>query len=165
MDEKLRDAMVYLCQRYARERDMSNARMTKLVYLADWKCSIEHGRQLTAVEWMSAFGGVSGEAVEALLKADKAFETLPVRDARGVTGKFLLRVAKDAGSPSLSEEDRVVLDFVLETAERLDWLEFSRLVHSTYPVFSNDRDERLDLPGLAKVYVEDVRPMLDGSRA
>ncbi len=37
MTYNLRDIMLYICDKYPQKRDLSNARLTKLIYLSDWK--------------------------------------------------------------------------------------------------------------------------------
>jgi hypothetical protein len=41
----LGDVMAYLCEHYPHKDDLSKARLTKLVYLADWKSAIERGNR------------------------------------------------------------------------------------------------------------------------
>src|SRR4051794_38716589 len=47
----LRDAMAYICRNYPHKDELSNARVTKMVYLADWRSAITRGKQLTDTEW------------------------------------------------------------------------------------------------------------------
>ena len=48
---KLKDILAYILKRYPRKHDLSNARVTKLVYLSDWRNAIKHGRQLSDIKW------------------------------------------------------------------------------------------------------------------
>ncbi len=74
--------------------------------------------------------------------------------------KDLMRVADDIDYPSLDEEEKKLLDFVIEKSASKNWDEFIRLVYSTYPIATQERFSELDLVELAREYEEKV-PLLD----
>lgn len=47
MNKKLHDLMAFLYSKITHKADLSKARFTKLVYLADWKMSQRHGRTIS----------------------------------------------------------------------------------------------------------------------
>jgi hypothetical protein len=49
---RLRDVVAYLCHEYPHKGELSKARLTKMVYLADWRSAIERGSQVTDIEWV-----------------------------------------------------------------------------------------------------------------
>jgi predicted nucleic acid-binding OB-fold protein len=95
-------------------------------------------------------------------KDDPAFEVVSTRNMYGAP-KDLLRVADDVSYPSLEEDEREVLDFVLEGAVGKNWDDFMRLVYSTYPIVARERFTKLDLIELASEYRE-VMPLLESGR-
>jgi predicted nucleic acid-binding OB-fold protein len=74
--------------------------------------------------------------------------------------KDLMRIADDVDYPSLGEEERELLDFVIEKSAQKNWDEFIRLVYSTYPIATQERFSELDLVELAREYEQKV-PLLD----
>ena len=50
---KLKDVMAYLIKNYPENirHEMSNARLTKMVYLADWHRVLKSDKQITNIDW------------------------------------------------------------------------------------------------------------------
>jgi len=46
------DILAYILNRYPHAQEMSNARITKMVYLADWKHAIDSHRQISSINWV-----------------------------------------------------------------------------------------------------------------
>jgi hypothetical protein len=148
---QLIDVITYLCVRYPSKRDLSNARLTKLVYLADWKSALEQDKQMTNIRWVfDQFGPFVYDVKDAAV-ADPAFV---VEDTINMYGapKTLIRLVEDRGYPSLSDEDQEILDWVIEKSSKMTWNDFIRLIYSTYPIMSQDRRTELDLVALAREY-------------
>jgi len=157
----LRDVVAYICRNYPHKDELSNARVTKMVYLADWKSAIERGEQITGLTWRFDQYGPFVYKVLDTAKEDSAFEIIPTRNMYG-SQKDLLKVDNDVDYPTLSAEEMRILDFVMEGSAPLNWNEFIKLVYSTYPIVSQERYSKLDLVRLAQEY-EEVVPLLDSS--
>ena len=56
---------------------------------------------------------------------------------------------------AVTDEDKRILDSIIESTKRQNWSEFIRLVYSTYPVMTQDRFSRLDLVALARRYADE----------
>ena len=41
----------YLLKEYPHKAELSASRLTKMIYLMDWKSSIDYGRQITNAQW------------------------------------------------------------------------------------------------------------------
>jgi hypothetical protein len=149
---KLVDVMVYLCSVYPRKSDLSNARLTKLIYLADWKFALKHGRQITNIEWVfDQFGPFVFEVKDV---ANDNPEIFTVENTETIFGtpKMLIKLKDGYPEPVLDVEEKEILDWVIEKSKRLPWNEFIRLIYSTYPILSQDRGTSLDLVKLADEY-------------
>lgn len=150
---ELRDVMAYLIARYPSRHELSNARLTKMVYLADWKHAIEHGRQITDVRWyFDNFGPWVPDVVNTARQHPSLFA---VRE--GWTGfgnrKTTIDLVDEAYRPAaLDTDERASLDHVLKTTPHLSFEAFIQLVYSTYPIRKSDRYTWLDLPALAAEY-------------
>lgn len=66
----------------------------------------------------------------------------------------------DVGYPSVTEEERELLDFVISTSASKNWDDFIKLVYSTYPIITQERFSKLDLVKLAGEYEVSI-PLLD----
>ncbi len=159
MDDSLRDAMVYLCKHYPHPDELSKGRLTKLVYLADWRSAIERGVQLTDIKWIFNHYGPYVHDIVDLARENQAFTVDLTQNAFG-SSKEVIRASADAGYPTLTDEDKRVLDFVIDSTKTKYWGDFINLVYSTYPVVTQDRYSELDLVELAEEY-KDVTALLD----
>jgi hypothetical protein len=147
----LRDVVAYLCEQYPHKNELSKARLTKMVYLADWKSAIERGCQITDILWVFNHYGPYVDDVVDSIRDDPAFEVVRTANVYG-DQKELIRLREQVKYPTLTDEDRKILDFVVERTAPKYWNDFIRLVYSTYPVMTQARHSALDLVGLAKRY-------------
>lgn len=107
--------------------ELPPARLTTLLYLADWRAALRLGRQLSALRWrFDHFGPAAAD--------------LDLEPARAPLG----------------EEERRILDHVVHIADEQPWEELERLVYSTYPAVASDRYTELDLVVLAKEYRQEL---------
>lgn len=159
---RLRDVVAYLCDKYPNPKQLSNARLTKMVYLADWKSAIERGEQLTGLSWEFSYYGPYVPDVVRLARSDGGFEVEEGTNAFGERRELVRRASGAAEGeeyPSLAPEDKDLLDFVIGSVEDKGFTEFIKLVYSTYPIVTQERHTRLDLSALAEEYRR-VRPSL-----
>lgn len=162
MAAALRDVVAYLCDHYPRPGQLSNARLTKMVYLADWKSAIERGEQLTDLSWEFSYYGPYVPDVVRLARSDDGFEVEEGKNPLGERRELVRRVPGVVGGeeyPSLTPEDRGLLDFVVGSVEDKGFTEFIKLVYSTYPIVTQERHSQLDLVRLAREYAE-AAPLL-----
>lgn len=150
---KLRDVVAYLCKNYPYEIELSNARVTKMVYLVDWKSAIRNNRQLTDVKWIFDRFGPFNYAVFNEIRDDPFFKITITTNLHGQE-KTLIGVEENVQYPSLTEEDIDIIDFVIEKTSPLYWDDFIKLVYSTYPIMTSERLSLLPLPELAAEYRE-----------
>jgi len=148
---ELIDVITYLCRWYPNKHDLSNARLTKLIYLADWKSALDRGRQITDIQWIFDQFGPFVFDVKDVVIDDPAFLVQETTNMYGAP-KILIRLVEDRAYPSISAEDQDILDWVIKTSSRMSWNSFIRLVYSTYPIMSQERGTKLDLVTLADEY-------------
>ncbi|TKW61105.1 MAG: DUF4065 domain-containing protein [Blastochloris viridis] len=148
--DTLRDIVSYLCLTYPHKSELSLARLTKMVYLADWKTAINQERQLTNIAWYFNHYGPYVDDVENIIVADNEFNIRNTTTPYG-TKKNLVE-AKATASYEISDNVKTVLDEVIEKSSKLYWNDFIRLVYSTYPIRTQPRYSNLDLPSLAAKY-------------
>lgn len=162
MTVTLRDVVSYLCDHYPRPGQLSNARLTKMVYLADWKSAIERGEQLTDLSWEFSYYGPYVPDVVRLARSDDGFEVEEGKNQLGERRELVRRApgaVEDEKYASLSPEDKGLLEFVIGSVEDKSFTEFIKLVYSTYPIVTQERHSELDLVRLAREYAE-AAPLL-----
>lgn len=147
---EIRDIVAYFCQHYPHKRELSKARVTKMVYLADWKSAIDYGRQLTNINWVFNHYGPYVEDVVNVAQSDPAFAITPQRNAYGNFKEVISLQAVYV--PVLTKEERDVLEHVINTTAQKYWNDFIELVYSTYPIMTQERHAQLNLVALAKEY-------------
>lgn len=150
----LGDVLAYLCLNYPENRrdDLSNARLTKLVYLADWKSARHTLRQITDIKWvLNHYGPWVPDVIDAV-KSDKRLRIL---NDSNMFGSEKRTVALDdtvpIGSPDcgLSKEVQIILDSVIADTQNFHFRQFVEHVYETYPVRRRHRFGHLDLESLA----------------
>lgn len=146
----LKDIMAFLCQNYPYKDELSDARLTKMVYLADWKSALNRGCQLTEITWKFNHYGPYVEDVRKAAQEDEHFEIETTNNMFGGYKK-LITLKKEFPS-SLSEEETKILMHVIETTFRLTWDGFIKLVYSTLPVVVSERGSNLNLVETARKY-------------
>jgi hypothetical protein len=151
----VRDVVGYFCLHHSVQRTgMSLARLTKMVYLADWKSALDRGRTITdpPIPWKFDYCGPTSNAIIESIEKDRSF--VVKRSVHKETGESfeLVSVLASLNIPSLSSADQQILNFVLEKAANRSWADFIRLVYSTFPIITQGRFANLDLVKLAQRY-------------
>ncbi len=152
---RLQNIMAYFCIEYPHKSELSKARLTKMIYLADWFSSLADGKKLTDIEWLFNHYGPYVEDV-----MDNASVSEGFRISQEVTmygsQKYVVSFVGELDSESLSQRDKKILDLVIEKTKSLYFNDFINYVYSTYPVKSKNRYSTLDLVALANEYKEQL---------
>jgi hypothetical protein len=151
---KLKDVMAYLLLNCPDESDLSNARVTKLVYLSDWRHAITQKSQITDIRWyFDNFGPFVWDIKDTAEANPSLFLT---RDSLTALGnpKLLLSIKRTDYDPMISEVEKRSIDHVIDKTKDLSWREFLRLVYSTYPIVTSSKYSELDLVEKADEYLK-----------
>ena len=144
----LKDVIYYVCQKYPIKGELSKARLTKLVYLADWKSALERHQQITEIKWyFHNFGPYVDDVID-VAKKESIFE---VSDTKNMYGdvKELVSISNIHFEPNLDSRERFYIDQVIEETKSMYWKKFIEHVYSTEPIKNSDRYSELDLVALA----------------
>jgi hypothetical protein len=150
----LRDVVAYLVKHYPHKSELSKARLTKIVYLADWRSAIVQGKQITNILWEFNHYGPYVDDVVDIAKNDPDFSLDRSINLFGSL-KEVIKASSDISYDSLTEDEIEILDFVIRSTAPKYWNEFIKLVYSTYPIVTQSRFSKLDLVELAKNYKEE----------
>lgn len=153
---KLQDIIAYLCSKYPYKEELSKARLTKMVYLADWRSAISSGVQLSNIKWeFNHFGPYVPDIADLARKTD-GFNIVTTTNFYGGL-KEVIQVRQPYEYSNLTNAEKKILDFVIEQTRLLNWNDFIKLVYSTYPILTEPKYSSLDLIHLAKKYKEDKK--------
>jgi hypothetical protein len=149
---KLQDVLAYLLENYPHESERTEGRITRTIFLADWKHVLEQGEQITDIHWFSQPGGpYVRDIVETARAHPELFRVEPEYTISSGQQKSITCV-NCAYRPRLDHPERRAIDHVIQVTKSLDRVEFARLVTSTYPVLASERYTFLDLKQAAAQY-------------
>lgn len=147
----LKDVMAYILSVYPKKVDLTKGRLTKIIYLADWKAAMEQQSQVTEIKWFFDHYGPFVHDVGDMARHDSAFKVAHDRTRSG-HDIFLIELVQEY-KPKLSEQEKKYLDFAIQATHAYSWDDFIRLVYSTYPIRTQARYTNLNLVELAKDYL------------
>ena len=146
---KLISVMYYFIKNYPYSNELSKTRLTEMVYLADWYSALTYGRQITNINWFFDHYGPYVIDVYDTAENSRIFTIENTFSAFGYP-KQIIRLSP-GGKPQdeLSDEEKAILDKVIEDTKYLNWTDFLNFVYSTYPIEISQRYSYLDLVKLA----------------
>ncbi|MBE7734421.1 Panacea domain-containing protein [Devosia faecipullorum] len=151
---ELSEAMAYIIGHYPdhMSHELSNARLTKMVYLADWHYVLQTGGQMTDIKWYFDNFGPFVKDIETTAAQREDLFSVDLGNNMYGQPKKTFSLKNEAYEPAISAEERNSLNHVIEVTKRLYWDGFIKLVYSTHPIASSQRYTYLDLVQKAKEY-------------
>ncbi|WP_394178819.1 Panacea domain-containing protein [Marinomonas posidonica] len=152
--KKLQQIIAFLCSEYPHKSEITKARLTKMVYLADWFSALLDGKQLTDIEWVfNHYGPYVDDVVDAAHSA-LGFKVEHQNTMYG-TSKYVISYKGDTEELDLNKREKKILNAVIEKTKSMYFNEFVDYVYSTYPVKTKERYSSFDLVSLAQRYKEE----------
>lgn len=146
---ELTDIMVYIIKNYPHKFELSNARLTKLIYLADWKFVLKQKRQISNIQWkFDNYGPYVWDILNMANSQSTVFAIIDTQNAFG-SKKTLIRLKDENFPVNLSDDEKATLNFVMNSTKTLNWDKFIQLVYSTFPILVSEKGSNLDLIQLA----------------
>lgn len=147
-----KDVMIYLMKNYPFKHELSNARLTKLVYLSDWRHALIHNSQITEIQWY--YDNYGPFVFDILTTAENTQDVFKVDQTVNLYGdpKKQIGLVSESVEAILSDSEKAAVDFVIDKTNQLTWESFIRLVYSTYPIMSSERYSQLNLLEKATEY-------------
>lgn len=155
--KKLTQIIAYLLDKYPYKQELSNARVTKMVYLADWRNSIVHNRQISDIDWyFDNYGPFVWDIYNEAKESCDIFNIINDTNIYGGSRK-LISLNKIIDYDFISNDEMNVLDRIIESTKALNWHQFLQMVYSTYPVISSERYQKLNLAEKAEEFINKKR--------
>ena len=149
--------MAYFSSKYPHKSELSKARLTKLVYLADWFSALISDRQITGIDWVFNHYGPYVDDISNIASFDDNFSITPEKTLYG-GDKYVISYSGDNVDNQLTCRERNLLDAIIEKTKNMYFNDFISYVYSTYPISSNERYSYLDLVSLARQYNREHSP-------
>lgn len=151
---KLQNIIAFLCVNYPHKSEISKARLTKMVYLADWFSALLDKKQLTDIEWVfNHYGPYVDDIVNSVNNAS-GFKTEQQNTMYG-TSKFVINFLGDEAIIDLSQREKDILKAVIDKTKTMYFNDFVDYVYSTYPVKTNERYSTFNLVAIAEKYLSE----------
>lgn len=145
--DTLKNALAYILKNYPQNmrHELSNARVTKILYLADWHQAINYDKQITNIEWY--FDNYGPYVNDIKSEAEAYPDLFSIVNSNNMYGqpKTMLSLKDASYEPKLSEDEKKSLEHVIEETKQMYWDSFIKLVYSTYPIISSERYNHLNL--------------------
>lgn len=138
---------------YPFKHEMSNARLTKTIYLSDWHYLLKTGTRLTDIQWyFDNFGPFVWDVRNVAERVPGLFNVFKTQNARGAT-KLMFELRPHVSFfDKLDELERSSIQSVVDSTKDMYWDEFIKLVYSTYPVINGEKYTQIDLERCARDY-------------
>lgn len=148
---KIQLIAAYFCLNYPSFSELSNARITKLVYLSDWYSALADNETLTDINWLFNHYGPYVDDVISNVSFNPYFNVTQMQTSFGSQKSVVSYLGRDV-TPLLTTRTRQILDLVITKTKNLYFNDFIDYVYSTYPVRAQNRYATLDLIALAQEY-------------
>jgi hypothetical protein len=148
----LKDILVYILQEYPYKSELSNARVTKIIYLADWRHVLENNTQVSTIKWFfNSYGPFVWDIMETAKNNTDIFDIDETENLQGQE-KRLIVLRNENFQPQLTKTEKAAIDHIIKVTKPMSWENFIRLVYSTHPIISSERYTHLNLIDKAKEY-------------
>ena len=153
MNKKIFNLIAYFLKEYPHKDELSNARLTKMIYLSDWYSAIHVKQQITDIKWYYDNHGPFVWDIKREVDAHPEF--FKVLETSNMFGgkKRLIKLNKEP-KISLDENEKEAADHIINVTKNLNWDMFIKLVYLTYPIISTEKYSHLNLVSKAKKYLE-----------
>lgn len=148
----LAQIIAYYCINYPYPQELSDARLTKMVYLSDWFSSLSLGHQLTEISWYFNHYGPYVEDISATAQAYPHMFNISLDQNYYGNTKKIIQYVGDNSLINIDTQTRIILNTVMDQTKHMYFNDFINFIYSTYPISKNDRYAYLDLPNLAAEY-------------
>lgn len=141
---KIQEIIHFIISNYPTEHryELSNARLTKIVYLSDWRHVLmtDTANSISGIKWYFHNYGpyvddVRDNAVDDFFVKKTNASCLYITDVKNTDYKYGL----------LKESERSAILKVIELTKKLNFSQFIDFVYSTYPIKTSSRYTYLDL--------------------
>lgn len=152
MENVIMSVIKYILSAYPYKDELSASRLTKMLYLTDWKAALEYDSQLTNTVWHFNHYGPYVDDFVKMAKDDADINVINTTTMFGGHKQLFELSSEFKGGVTLTPQLTEIVDFVINATKDKNYEEFIKLVYSTYPVISSSKYSNLDLVKKAREY-------------
>lgn len=151
---ELKAMMAYIIENYPTPSDLSNSRLTKLVFLSDWKQCLKTGKYHSGISWYFDHYGPYVDDIINLAKGDPHFSVSSTKNDFGGSKNIISLSEPNRIRIMISESLKESIDFVVTLTKDKKYDEFINFVYSTYPIVTAKKYSPINLKIKADEYKE-----------
>lgn len=146
----LKKVMAWILRNYPHRHEMSNARLTKMVYLCDWHHTVYHDARMTDINWyFDNHGPFVWDIKDVAVRESRWFGIVNTMNTFG-SRKTLIELRKeDYDGVDLLLSEKESMRKLIDKTKGLYWDDFITYVYSTFPILISEKYSYLDLEQLA----------------
>lgn len=150
---ELKHVMAWIMKNYPHDHEMSNARLTKMVYLCDWHHTVYAKSRMTKIKWyFDNHGPFVWDIKDEAAERRKWFRIVNTVNMYGGRKALVELVKKDYDGKDLLASEKNSIKTVIESTKPLFWDDFITYVYSTYPILNSEKYSYLELESLAETF-------------
>lgn len=150
---QLKNVMAWILKNYPHEHEMSNARLTKMVYLCDWHHTVYSNSRMTDIRWyFDNHGPFVWDIKDEVSERPKWFRMINTVNMYGSRKSLIQLVKNDYDGSDLIDSEKNTVKSIIERTKSLYWDDFITYVYSTYPILISEKYSYLDLENLASEF-------------
>lgn len=151
---EIKDVVAYIIKNYPDyiRHELSNARLTKMVYLADWHRALNADQQITDIHWYFDNYGPFVHDIEREAASRRDIFSVDLGSNMYGQPKKSIALKNPFYVPLIEEGEKRSLDHIIDATRMLYWDDFIKLVYATHPIASSERYSYLNLIEKAKEY-------------
>lgn len=104
---------------------LSKGRLNKLIYLADWKYSLNYGKQISNIVWKFNHYGPYVDDIENSISND-SLQRFEIKEVTTYYGdlKYIVAMKKNLNFTNPNQKEKEVLDMIIKLTDKLNWTDF-----------------------------------------
>lgn len=154
---ELIDIISYILKYYPVKSELSNARLTKMVYLVDWRSAFDYGEQITDINWyFDNYGPFVHDVEDTINNNTDLIKRVDTYNMYGTKKTMFVLKNENICFDNISENIKSTIDLIIEVTKGLYWQEFINFVYSTYPIVTSERYTYLNLVQKAIEYRQEL---------
>ncbi len=150
----LNNVLLYLYREFPNPLSLGASRAVKMIFLADWRCAVEHGEPITDIVWRNTDRGPYSPLIAETLAHDEANFFLEPNEKESLRFLSFVVVPKNnhAASVELSHTSKKILDAVIADTHNMPLWQLSNLIEAQFPMRVTEQGDTIVLSDWANKY-------------
>ena len=110
---RIADLVGNILEKYPNKKELSKARLNKIIYLIDWKYMLEYGEQLTDIEWIYNHYGPYVDDIKNAIVEDSRLDIQKTKTIYGNKKNIVISKETETTFEKPNENEESVIDFII----------------------------------------------------